>query len=131
LIQRIIAYVRLWVGWGSVSAQLVATRNLVLRLQAETRDRDQRLEAAVREIDELRATLLKKFGNYQAELETARLLNKKLDAALQVELEAIQAKDTIVIPGLVAANQTLIDRWEAESAVHKLRSLHASAQRSE
>lgn len=102
----------------------------MLRLQAESRRQDERLAEADRELDEFRAALLKKIGDYQAELETSRILNKKLDAALKVELESIQAKDTIIIPGLVAANQMLIDRWEAEAAVQQLRKIHASVQRS-
>ena len=55
------------------------------------------------------------------EIEDGRLLCSKLERALEATQESLKIANEITIPGLVAANRTFIDRWDAETAVHAVR----------
>lgn len=50
------------------------------------------------------------------EINRADGLNKKLEEALNASQEKIQTLEDVVVPGLVAANETFRNTWEAQSA---------------
>lgn len=124
-----IAWIKSWFGMSRVSRQVDTLRRRVESLQKQKIANDRLVEEHLEELAIIRSQFNKRMENAEADLEGAKLLNKKLDATLATTLEALEAKENIVIPGLVAANQTLISRWQAETSVLELRKLHANAER--
>lgn len=128
--EQVLAWFKSWWGVSQVSRQIAALRQRVGELAAAKGLSDNAVEAHLQDLAVMRADMLRRLENVESELERSRSLNKKLQASLETTLEALEAKEKIVIPGLVAANQVLVSRWEAETAVLTLRQAAASAERS-
>ena len=126
---HILAWIKSWFGYSHVSRQVDALRRRVEFLHQQKAISDRRIEEHLEQLAVIRSQFTKRMENAEADLEGAKLINKKLDATLATTLESLEAKEKIVIPGLVAANQTLISRWHAETSVLELRKLHANAER--
>lgn len=62
-----------------------------------------------------------RYEQMEEELSKSRLLNKQLQEALNASREELDTAKLITIPGLVASNKVLIDRWNDESQVYARR----------
>lgn len=72
-------------------------------------------------LGDIRTQMMEEIGKATAACSRAEILNTKLEAALQAAREEVDTATKITIPGLVAANAVLIDRWTAESEVIAMR----------
>ncbi len=54
-------------------------------------------------------------------LNNATELNNKLEAALNATQDELKTANEVLIPGLIAANDVLVSRWAAETAVYARR----------
>lgn len=125
----VISWMRSWWGGVRVVQHVEALSQKTQALRRERARSDQRLDDHLQHLDELRSELITALDKARVELEESRVFNKKLQAALDVSQEALEAANEIVIPGLVAANRTMIGRWEAETAVLATRKAALAADR--
>lgn len=92
------------------------------RLVKRTRRADADLSASLRRLESLRSEMDQQAELASQRIEQARQLNQQLSAALDTTREELRTAHDIIIPGLVAANQVFIDRWDAESQAMTIRS---------
>lgn len=115
-----------WFGLRRVSRQMTVLDMKVESLKAEKIKSDREIDRHRQALATQRDKLTSEMQKVSQSLDRAVGLNKKLDAALDVAREEVRTANDIVIPGLVAASKTLIDRWDAESAVYARRQVAVS-----
>jgi hypothetical protein len=57
--------------------------------------------------------------------------SERLEEALKSSRDQLKTAEEITIPGLVAAHDVLLKRWEYESRIHVMRSLPADVRETE
>lgn len=110
-IVRFCGWLKTWFGLRRVSVQMSAIEAKVHRLNVEKAANEKQLHRHLSELDKAKK-----------EIERGFQLNQKMSLALETALQEIENHKEITIPGLVAANRTLIARWEAELQTHAMRS---------
>ena len=79
------------------------------------------IEERFSSLDQLQIRLLSELEKTRSALADVQTLNRKLDEALDGCRDKLKTAEEITIPGLVAANQMFVQRWEAESRIHAMR----------
>ena len=64
-------------------------------------------------------------------IDRAAGINRQLEAALDASQEALKTANQKVVPGLVAANQTFRDAWDAQSSMSAMQVGAGSAEKDE
>lgn len=70
----------------------------------------------------LETSIQKELAKTRLALSNSQKINRELEEALGALRDELKTATEITIPGLVAANRVFIDRWEAESKIHVMRS---------
>jgi len=91
------------------------------RLEVVKARQDKRLEAKSADWKKLQKQLQDQVNKSTKEIRNSKLLNDKMEEALSAVREEHNTANNITIPGLVAASQIMIDRWDAESRVQNSR----------
>lgn len=97
------------------------------RIQDDRLKSSRAIEASRQEIGKLKDQLDAAVRQHQVELDNAEKVNKKLEEALDALREELETARELTIPGLVASQQILIDRWRDESNVIAMRTAIARA----
>lgn len=80
-----------------------------------------RTETRVAEAEKAASRLQQETKSLLSSLDEYRITVVRLEEALEATREELRTAKQITIPGLVEANQTMITRWEAETAIHVAR----------
>jgi len=115
-----------WFGIGQVSRHLCVLDRNISRLRQERKIAEVSIEEHTKEIEEIQTRFEELMVKTKTSLDRAVQVNKKLQAALDSTQEEVKTAHEITIPGLVAANKVLIQRWEAESQILAVRSALAT-----
>lgn len=117
------------VGMNRVSRHMRYLDKRISRLEKEKNKSEQAIEKHRDNIDEMQSRLERELDATRQSLDDAYQNQKRLEEALRSAQEELKTANEIVIPGLVAANKTLIDRWDAESATYAMRVVAAQGGR--
>lgn len=101
--------------------------NLIKENSASNRD----IEILVKDIERKQEDLEDDITLLRAKVRKSIELNAKMEAALEVTQEQVRTANEIVIPGLVAANKLLTDRWQHESKILAMKTAFATAKEPE
>ena len=94
-------------------------------LQKKKRESDNEISKQMEHLASLEKKIISELVKSKASLLDAQILNSKLEEALDSTRERLKTTEQITIPGLVAAHQVFIQRWEAESKIHSMRAAGA------
>lgn len=119
-------WLRTCIGMNRVSSRMKTLETRIRRLQKEKQKSDNAIEDHRYEIDRLQKKLNDQLSKTRQELDRAEGLNRRMQRVLDAAHEELKNYDEIVVPGLVAANRVLIDRWDAETRVHAMRVVAAA-----
>jgi hypothetical protein len=108
-----------------VSAALCALQSNISLLSRKVTETEKRLLDREKSFDRLSKSLAADIERNRQALEDARKTNKVLEAALGTARDHIKSLEDILIPGLVAANDVFVKRWESESQVYVMRNTAA------
>ena len=110
-----------------------AARTLAAKMDALTRKvesvrnarirSERRLDASEQLLSSLRDELNEQFKLVDRAINESRQVVKAQEIALDTANEQIRMLQDILVPGLVASNQSLVARFEAETAVHTARAM--------
>lgn len=103
----------------------------VARVRKEHRTAQANLEYRRKRLDQLQAALTLEIQRAQMAVDAADAVSRKLEFALTAAEEALRTANEIIIPGLVQANQTFKNAWDAESAMLTMRSVVSSGKGAE
>lgn len=109
--------------------RLRGLEKITLDLRVKRRNTDANIRERIEDLTKLRQQVNKEIDNAMLALENANILNKKIEAALETANEQIQHYEEVIVPALVAGNQVVLDRWQAESAILMMRKGAAEAPR--
>jgi collagenase-like PrtC family protease len=114
-----------WWGWGRLNRSMAALNFRLSGLMKGLEKSNQELQYYKAEVDRQREALNETYARQKQAVDRATGLNRQLQEGLVSANEALKTANEIVIPGLVAANQVFVDRWESESAVFAIRQVAA------
>ena len=97
-------WLRQW-GWTKVPKSVKEIDALIDATRQESLRARQQVEGQAAQLAKM-----------QRELENAAVTIRKLEQALDAAQERLRTAEDIVIPGLVSANQTFRETWDAQSA---------------
>lgn len=104
-----------------VKQQINRLESKIDRLSSRRTKSDEDVAAKFATLSELENRLLSELAKTRQTLADVQTLNRKLDEALDGCRDKLKTAEEITIPGLVAANQMFVQRWEAESRIHAMR----------
>lgn len=110
ILVRLWVWVRSWFSYSRMDDKISTLHLRINQLVREKQDIERRLASYLREADK-----------WREEIQRAKQLNETMNLSLNTALIEIENMREITIPGLVAANRTLISRWESEVQVHAMR----------
>ena len=126
-----IHWIRSWFGATELTRSMYALDHRLSTLQA----RSVRAETALaRERKRLEAEIEsyeKVVSNCKEAIRRVEEANRRLSAELETTHEALKACHEVIIPGLVAANKTFQDSWDAQSSMLVMRSVAVKQQEEE
>lgn len=105
----------------SVKRQISRLESKIDQLSSRRAKSDEEIAARFAALSELESRLLADLVKTRQTLADVQILNRKLDEALDGTRDKLKTAEEITIPGLVAANQMFVQRWEAESRIHAMR----------
>lgn len=79
------------------------------------------LESLLKGLERARTRYEKAFEATREGVETSRLTIKKLEETLQGCRESLKIANEVVIPALIAANETFQNTWDAQSSLQVMR----------
>lgn len=104
-----------------------ALNRTVNRLQSEVERSRRDLEGHIARINILQEQVREEVASARKSVEYASAINDKLEKALDGARQENEVLTDIVIPGLVAANRTFQDSWDAQSAQFNMRTAYAQS----
>ena len=114
-----------WWGWGRLNRSVASLNLRISGLMKGLEKSNLELQYYKAEVDRQREQLNETYAKQKQAVNRAEGLNRQLQEALVASTEALKTANEVVIPGLVAANQVFVDRWESESAVFAIRQVAA------
>lgn len=123
----IISWVRCWIGFSQTNRSILALQRTIDRLQKQKNRSDKEILVREKAWDRLQIWYQEEIKRNRAALENASDVSKKLEAALEVANDSIKTFEEVTIPGLVAANNLFVQRWEAETSIYVARRVAASS----
>lgn len=108
-------------GISGISSNISFADKRIKKLQKLKDKSDEEIQKQLTVLSDLHSKITKEIEKTSIALTNAELLSKKLSAELEASQQELETANKILIPGLVAANQTMLDRWEHESAVYVMR----------
>ena len=114
--KRILNWMRSWSGSHQLSKQMSFIEKRINDLQKMKTRSDNEIERHRTYLDKIEDQFTKELKKTNQALDDAVGLNKKYEIAIEAVNEDLKTVNEILIPGLVAANKTFQDTWDAQSA---------------
>ncbi len=122
-VHRLISWFRCWFGYTQLSLSVRTLQHRLEKNHAEKQKSDAFLLKRERAFERLQKWTEQEVERSTGALRSAKEMNQRLEALLETQQMHIKNLEDVVIPGLVAANDTFVKRWQAESMVHVMRSV--------
>ncbi len=104
-----------------VRKKLSALDSKISKLQSRKEKSELDISRNWRELENLEKRLTAELAKTRQTLAESQIINRKLEETLDGARDKLKTAEEITIPGLVAANQVFMQRWEAESRIHAMR----------
>lgn len=123
----ILNWVTCWFGVAQVNRSVAAMQRKIDRLKSLKEASDRELVKREKEFSRLHKWMEAETERNRLAIAQATEVNRKMEIALDNAQDAIKTLEDITIPGLVAANNLFIQRWEAETSVFVARQVAVSS----
>lgn len=114
--KRVFNWLKSWWGFSQVFQQIYYMQDKIENLQKLKSKSDKEIEKHQEQLDVLQIRFNEKVEETRSALNEASSINKKYKTELEAIHEELTTKIKIVIPGLIAANKTFTDAWDAQSS---------------
>lgn len=125
--RKVIDWFRSWWGLSGVFRQVSHLHRKIDALKKEKTESDKTLELLAEAVHSIHEDFEEEVIKMESQLGSAALINQKMSDALDAIQEELLIAKEVLIPGLIEANNVLIKRMEAETAIHVMRTVHAQA----
>ena len=121
--KRLLEYLRLMLSKHRVSQSLLTLRSKLAEIQKDKAKSDKELAERERVWLRLSKWYEEEIKESREALARSNEVQRKLSTSLEDALNHIKTLEEVQIPGLVAANEVFVRRWEAEGQVHVMRNV--------
>lgn len=119
--KRMLNWIKSWFGISLLFRKMSSIERRIEKLQKIRSKSDNEIEKHLTSLDNINDKFIAEYEKTSTLLKEAAILNQKLEATLEATNEELKTANEILIPGLIAANKILLDRWDEESAIHAMR----------
>lgn len=121
-----IEWIKKYIDSMRLSNRMNRLDNRISRLKREKDRSDRKIELHRSRIRKIQKDMEKEIEKTKRALDQAEGVNTQLEKTLDGVREELRTANDLVIPGLVAASQTLTERWRADIAAQAIKTVASS-----
>ena len=129
--KRIINIFKCLFGVSKLSSQMTTLDIRISRLQKEKRKSDNELQNYKNKLSGIREEFNKTMVKANQVIDRAAGLQKKLNLNLEAAQVEIKLMKEVTMPGLIAANDTFLSAWDAQSSMNEMRKVASTGPQTE